>query len=318
MKLRPFAFVAAALAVAPLAGCPIYDSSEIPVDPAYRCNDVDCGPNGYCDAYGYCASTNGSCAGIYCGSGQECRIENGTARCTSSTDGGRPDSGKDGSTDTGPDAKPDSGFSGCRSNSACVGDGAKCLNGSCTAPADQCSDATQCAAGSACVEGVCTPTCSANKACPTGYACDLDKGVCTNNPTVCGPTGATCSGGTTCAAEHCVTPCNADKTCAGDLVCVDGGCIPDQRPQFVCLVEGVRDTCAQGSLCLRHSCYIACDPQVADSCKAADVFNQCKPVTASGKNYNVCGSSTNLGAECDASAGKSCNAGKVCIDGFCR
>ena len=46
MKLRPFAFVAAALAVAPLAGCPIYDSSEIPVDPAYSCNDVDCGPNG--------------------------------------------------------------------------------------------------------------------------------------------------------------------------------------------------------------------------------------------------------------------------------
>lgn len=115
-----------------------------------------------------------------------------------------------------------------------------------------------------------------------------------------------------------MTSC-ATTACAAGLLCIDGGCVPDEKPVFVCATDGVKDACQQGSICLRHSCYIGCDADAgADACKSADNFNVCKEVTTSSGAHSVCGSSTNLGTDCDPTLGKNCASPLICIDGYCR
>ncbi len=168
------------------------------------------------------------------------------------------------------------------------------------------------------MNGACTPSCDANTPCPTGYACDTSKGVCTGNTTPC-TTGTQCAGGKACVQEHCVDPCGAGGTCGTGLKCVDDGCTPDQKPVFTCSTDGAQGSCQAGSLCLRHSCYIGCDADAgATACKNADNFNQCKPVTTSSGTYSVCGSTTNLGTDCDPTQGKTCSNSLICIDGYCK
>jgi len=162
-------------------------------------------------------------------------------------------------------------------------------------------------------------------ACPPGYSCDTSKGVCTGNPTPCGP-GQTCASSTVCVEQHCVPPCGTGNTCPTPLICVEGGCIPDQKPVFVCpqdgeIGNGQTGHCAVGSICLHHSCYIACAADAgpdAGGCSQADRFNICKQVTTSSGTYDVCGSNSNLGNQCDPTQGNNCTAPAVCIDGNCR
>jgi hypothetical protein len=323
---------------------------------SYRCNwDGDCPSGTVCNGSGLCTSAvsppnqpitcsspascpatqtcgadslchaNGDCLTFGCPTGFFCHTGSGPATCTTI-----PGPDLDGGDVT---VKPP--FTGCSSDAACAA-GSKCLNGNCVVAADQCSDATQCATSgpnpSACVSGVCTPKCTASSDCPTGYSCDSTKGVCTGNPTPCGAGGQACNGGTTCVDEHCVPPC-ANNSCSAGLTCVDGGCIPNQAPQFTCTIEGggTSSGCAAGSICLHHSCYIACSDggdagadaadagsAGADSCKTADKFNVCKQVSTGTGKYSVCGSASNLGTDCDPTQGKACSAGLLCIDGFCR
>jgi hypothetical protein len=264
----------------------------------------DCPSGQNCGADGLCHASDCSTSG--CPNGYVCELQTGTLQCVARSN-----------------TLPDGGtFSGCTNDTSCatqLGNGAKCLNGACVAPANQCTDATQCAAAEQCVQGVCTPSCDASHPCPTGYSCDTGKGVCTGNPTPCGTSGPTCSAGTTCVEQHCVTPCAAGGTCGGGLVCVDGGCIPNQQPNFVCNADGAQDACTAGSICLHHSCYIACSADAgANTCLGADRYNVCKQVTTSSGTHSVCGSSTNLGSDCDPTVGKNCSAGAICIDGYCR
>lgn len=266
----------------------------------------DC-PGGTCGADGQCHA--GDCSVAGCVGGWVCKVSSGVASCVK-------DSVSDGGTS-------DAGVPECTSDTTCAtskGTGAKCLNGTCVAPADLCADATQCQNGYQCVQGVCTPGCSdgdgGSKPCPTGYSCDAQKGVCTGNPSPC-TQNAQCQNGTVCSQGHCVNPCNANA-CPNGFVCVGGGCIPDQKPTFVCSVEGKQDVCKGGSMCLRHNCYIACDADAAMSCKNADQFNICKQVTTQSGTYTVCGSSSNLGNDCDPTLGKNCSGGLICIDGYCR
>ncbi len=272
-----------------------------PPNPASCTQPGDCASGQNCGTDDKCHT--GDCSSSGCPSGYQCKLAGGTLQCV----GGSRDGGA---------------FTGCTSDSACssLGAGAKCLNGACVAPADQCSDATQCPNSEQCVQGVCTPSCSAANPCPTGYACDASKGVCSVNPMPCGAGGTSCSSTTTCVDQHCVTPCGAGNTCSTGLICVDGGCIPDQKPQFICNADGPGVDCAPGSLCLHHSCYIGCSADGgASACRNADKFNVCKSVTTSSGSYQVCGSSSNLGTECDPTQGHNCaNPSLICVDGFCR
>jgi hypothetical protein len=93
--------------------------------------------------------------------------------------------------------------------------------------------------------------------------------------------------------------------------------MPDQLPHFTCNQEGVQDVCASGSICLRHNCYISCAGN-PNACQTADQFNLCKSVTTDTGTYQVCGSSTNLGSDCDPTVGKNCPNSGICIDGYCH
>lgn len=350
MMKHVFSFVLLGLGAAALGGCPIYSDD----DRSHRvCVGSDCYscPDPYISSacYGYSCYDDAECpAGYACGSNHRCHATDGLppgpiggALCTKPSDCPAGSTcGADNKCHTG-----DCSSSGCPSNFVCkltsgaplcepVGNtgtpacrkdsdcptpaGSKCLSGTCVAPQDQCADATQCPAGSQCVQGACTPSCSANKPCPTGYTCDDSKGVCTGNPGAC--TNSTqCTGGSVCVEEHCVDKCGEGETCPAGLVCIDGGCTPDEKPVFTCTTDGAQDKCQAGSLCLRHSCYISCDADAGpDACKNADQFNVCKSVTTSSGPHSVCGSDTNLGTDCDVTQGKNCASPLVCIDGFCR
>lgn len=349
MMKRAVSFVLLGAGVVVLAGCPIYpddrdhrvcvggdcydcpDSYYSSACHAWACNDDGDCPSGYactgdrrckltdgtpptgaggaacakpsdCEPGTNCGADNrchpGDCASSGCPATYVCKLEGGAVACVPVGGGG--------------------GTSTCKSDQDCPSPaGSKCLSGSCVPPQDQCADATQCTAGAQCVDGSCTPSCSETQPCPTGYACDQSKGVCTGNPSPCSSS-SQCGSGKVCVEQHCVDQCGPGGTCATGLVCLDGGCTPDEKPVFICDVDGQRDKCQEGSVCLRHSCYIACDKAVADSCKNADEFNVCKDVTTSSGTHSVCGSTTNLGTECDPTQGKNCAQPLICIDGFCR
>lgn len=275
--------------------------SDTPPSPPACAQPSDC-PGGNCGADNQCHP--GDCSTSGCPLGFVCKLEAGAGAA--------------------PHCAPIGAGGGVGQPSSCQNDddcptpaGSKCLSGTCVAPQDQCADATQCPGEAACVDGACTPTCSGTKPCPTGYACD-DKGVCTENPSPC-TSSSQCTDGKVCVQEHCVDPCGANGACAPGLVCIDGGCTPDEKPVFTCNTEGTQDACQPGSICLRHSCYIACDPADGpEACKSADTFNECKSVTTSSGTYNVCGSTSNLGTECDPTQNKHCTMPAVCIDGYCR
>lgn len=339
-------FSAAIAAITILAGCPIYTSDNHRVcqggtcyacpDPYYSgdcypwsCDDsLDC-PGGYVCQQNRCQSTSLPSEGSTCSAPSDC--PNGLncgsdGRCHGGdcSNSGCPDGFVCKLSDAKLVCMPtqtDAGtYTGCKNDGACAqaGAGAKCLNGSCVLPENQCSDTTQCRTGLKCVDGVCTPSCAGGVPCPIGYSCDTARGVCTGNPTPCGG-GNACTGDTTCVEDHCVQKCDAQGRCPGMLVCVNGGCMPDEKPQFVCDVEGQQDKCAQGSICLHHSCYLGCDADAGpDACKAADTFNICKSVQTGSGTYSVCGSSSNLGPDCDPTQNKACTGALVCIDGFCR
>jgi hypothetical protein len=272
----------------------------------------NCGAGYTCGAGGACEL--GDCSVTGCVSGYVCELENGTLQCLLQAS-----------------ASPDAGAVACQSNADCVNSssGALCLDGTCVAPANQCFDGTQCLPGDKCVQGACTPSCAAPSdggasSCPTGYACtDIadasSSGVCSGNLTPCEANPSVCPSGSVCSQNHCVSPCSSGTACATGETCLQGGCVPNQIPSFTCAQDGVQDLCASGSICLHHSCYIACNPDAgASACQSDEQMTECKPVTASSGTYYVCGSSTNLGTQCNPTSGQECaSSAAVCIDGFC-
>jgi hypothetical protein len=281
----------------------------------------DCQSGYTCGAGGACEL--GDCSVTGCVSGYVCELENATLQCVSEAPAPTPvfDAGTF-----------DSGTVACQSSSDCSTTGALCLDGQCVAPADQCFDETQCSSGDRCVAGACTPTCAGGSSCPTGYSCtNLDAGpaVCSGNPAPCEANPSICGVGAVCSQNHCVAPCGTGGSCASGSECIQGGCVPNQLATFTCENDGVQDACASGSICLHHLCYIACNPdagagdasadgEASTGCPSENDLNECKLVSESGTGYYVCGSSTNLGDQCNPTTGLACaNPSSVCIDGFC-
>jgi hypothetical protein len=208
------------------------------------------------------------------------------------------------------------------------GAGSLCLGGVCKAPKDLCNDQSQCVAGDLCVNGRCVPSCggTSSASCVDGYTCDASTGACTGGAGACSAT-SPCGTGLACVAGRCVDKAQTNGTCPSGEVSVAGGCVINDQANFFCdksgTADGTQDVCATGSICLHHSCYISCTgASDMTSCNAvADHYPLCKATTTeAGASVFVCGSSTNLGTDCDPTSTppKTCAAGKVCIDGFCK
>ena len=321
-----------------MGGCPIYPDQSTYQVCDQCCSSADCGPGYTCTSQGQCvappsydASAGSECG--YCPLGTQCTLSGGVLQClppASGPDGGVPSA--DAGTGT-PDATPqgDAAQDGsdvavpstpCNADSECGG-GGKCIDGFCASQSQLCSDGTQCpAAGDACVDGVCVPVCN-DGACPTGYQCDFNRGVCSVNPDPNGCSESSqCEGGAICVETRCVAPpasADAGPACAAGLVLVNGGCIPDERATFTCQNDGnlgtLANTCDPSSICLHGNCYAACDAD-GGGCNAPG--ESCKSVTVAKGTYNVCATASTLGSECNAATGTYCASPKVCIDGYCR
>ena len=120
--------------------------------------------------------------------------------------------------------------------------------------------------------------------------------------------------------SRCVPPCSAADgaaSCSSGQLCINGGCIPDEKAVFTCHNSGasgvLANTCAASSVCLHHDCYAECDGD-GGGCPAS----QCKQVTVGADTYAVCGTPTTLGSDCDLAVGARCPSSGVCVDGYCK
>jgi hypothetical protein len=104
-------------------------------------------------------------------------------------------------------------------------------------------------------------------------------------------------------------------------MCVNGGCVLDERATFECTNDGfsgaTANQCDTNSVCLHGSCYpTGCNVSDGGGCTAPQV---CTDVTAAQHTFAVCLSGVvPLGSDCDPQTAKLCSAGSVCIDGNCK
>jgi hypothetical protein len=122
----------------------------------------------------------------------------------------------------------------------------------------------------------------------------------------------------------CVPPCavvDAGSGCPSGQACVNGGCVPDQAATFACTNDGqsgsLANSCNGTDVCIHHDCYPACSLDGGTTCPVSAGNTSCKNVTIETGTYAVCGTTTTLGSQCDASQGNLCSGGKVCVDGSC-
>jgi hypothetical protein len=309
----------------------------------YCSNSSQCGVGGVCGRDQACHY--GDCGTFGCSAGYSCWIRGGVATCaaidasatgpfydaaTTSFDASLFGDGTVVDAQT-TDAAGDAGDASpmvvsCNDDSTCTG--GRCIDGQCVATSRLCSDSTQCAGNAhgedeKCVNGVCTTTCSAANPCAIGYGCDLTRGLCIQNPTAC-VFQTDCTGGTLCVEGHCTAPCeiadggDAATSCPANEVCVNGGCIPDQRATFTCVNNGytgpAANQCDANQVCLHGDCYASCSVD-GGGCAAGET---CTEVTILQGTFAVCGNGTNLGSQCDPETGVLCPPGGVCVDGYCK
>ena len=209
-------------------------------------------------------------------------------------------------------------------NKGCAADGQcfvneRCIDGSCTALDDLCTDRAQCGAAKACADGRCVATCTNDGSCLPGFVCNTVIGVCAaDQARACLRTSDCGRQDQVCVDGACVSRCTVGGACgAGAGVCVDNGCIPSTKPVVECAGQGTSAGCPAGSVCLQRHCYVACG-QDGGGCNAQSSAPVCKSVTISNASYAVCGTTETLGSECDPTVPKLCSASKICIDGYCR
>ena len=207
---------------------------------------------------------------------------------------------------------------GCGADRQCFAN-ERCLDGTCTAMTELCTDRAQCGPAKACADGRCVATCTADGQCAPGYLCRTALGICGAKAVTCLHTNDCKSHDQVCVDGACVPRCAAVGACGagtGAGVCVDNGCVPSGNVLAECDGQGTSTGCAIGSICLHHRCYASCAAD-AGGCTAPSA-PLCKTVTVAGASYAICGTTETLGSECDLAAGKACTDAKTCIDGYCR
>jgi hypothetical protein len=260
--------------------------------PVYCASPNDCAANETCASDGTCHA--GDCSVVPCINQFECAISMSGAACVHGDS------------------------HACGADHQCLST-ERCVDGTCTALTDLCTDQTQCPGSKSCVEGKCMTACTADPQCPTGYKCRVALGVCDVPAKTCQVTSDCGSKDSVCVDGACVARCGARGACGnGSGACVDNGCVPDEKPSHQCDGAGTPSGCAAGQVCLHGHCYTSCDSPNQAACGALTATPVCKAVKLGTTSYSVCGTTTTLGSECDPTAGLACTGAKTCIDGFCR
>jgi len=255
----------------------------------------DCATGMTCGADGTCRAGKCNLTGVGCVNGYVCTSVKGIDVCVR--------------------ADPN----GCGTDADCI-QPALCVDGVCTDSSELCTDGTQCTQPGKCVDGKCVKACSATLACPAGFLCRLDLGICDIPDRGCGKT-ADCGGPSTVCVDHaCVPRCFARGACSGNTrMCVDNGCVPTQKIVTECPIDGQPGACpVAGQICVHKHCYVSCAAEAASVCESEPVYTTCKAITTRSDTFPVCGSQNNLGSQCDLTTGKPCSLGEACIDGFCK
>ena len=261
--------------------------------PVFCGNPNDCAAAETCAADGTCRA--GDCLTIPCINQFQCGITASGPACVRA------------------DAKA------CGADRHCLSD-QRCIDGSCTAVTELCTDRSQCGAAKACADGRCVTSCTTDGQCAPGFLCRTALGICGAKSKPCARTNDCTDAAEVCVDAACVPRCaaaGASGTGAGAGLCIDNGCVPRAAIASECDGQGTQDRCAAGRICLHHHCYISC-AQDAGGCSAQSNAPVCKPVAVAGVSYAVCGTTETLGTECDLTAAKPCSDGKTCVDGFCR
>ena len=155
----------------------------------------------------------------------------------------------------------------------CITDDQGFTDGYCS---DQCTDDTDCAAGSHCSQqfGFCLDDCASDAECRTGYACgDADgdaSSECFRGANGPGAPGDACASITDCAGGvnafcaddsqgfpggYCIEDCTNSMTCPGDAQCVN---LSDDGSFFGCVDSCSTNTdCRSGYACQQGVCWIA-------------------------------------------------------------
>lgn len=261
--------------------------------PVYCGNPGDCGQGLVCAPDGTCKA--GDCIKLGCVYGFQC----------------------DGPSKTCEAINP--ATCGADADCAAQGAGFACVDGLCTSPADQCWDQGQCPVGDKCAAGKCVKKCANDAECGGGFGCEVSLGICSAITQPCALTNDCASAALVCVGGACIGRSNQGSCADAGTVWVENGCLPDQKATFNCSGDGIKDSCAAGSICLHHGCYISCEANPA-ICANVPGLSLCKSVTTASGVHPVCGSSQNLGSDCDPTANppKTCDQGKVCIDGYCK
>jgi Cys-rich repeat protein len=173
-----------------------------------------------------------------------------------------------------------------------------------------CESDGDCAAGQACVAGLCQDVeCKLDSDCAAGercvdHACRADSGCSSDGE---------CPVGEICVEQRCTAGCRADSDCADGLLCV-----PDMGEHGICADCRSDADCAQAERCVGFECTAACesDADCPDGyCHAQlSVCVECLadehcPVGQLCRD-NACQSGCRQDADCSA--------GQICDQGQCR
>ena len=209
-------------------------------------------------------------------------------------------------------------------------------------PCAPCSGAAECTesgANAQCealgADSYCLPSCEDGAACPDGFACNDQAGLCApvnGSCEVC--PGLPCGEGRVCNAQlgECVDAGETCDVCFGEGSCAgDGECVERDGRQ-VCLSPcGANDSCGSGESCVQGYCEptsIGCDPcegrcdqqqpiciEETGQCGECDVNNPCADGSTCGSN-NRCGASCESTCVIDNDCGM-CDGLPFCVEGRC-
>ncbi len=295
-----------------------------PGDTRYYCDDTGCYT---CDGYG-CHNVppppTTNCTGNKsCAQNQICTVQGCETQCMADTDCPQGDVCKSGLC-TSPTQNTTTNPLVCTTNADCVA-GDVCVGtgawAQCVPQSNACSYSSQCPSGDVCADGECLGDCSQGQACAAGTACV--KGVCEPTASQC-TTSAQCSGGLVCAQGECVAQCNPQTTpttCPTGDYCEQigsnptvGACVPNTAPNPDC--GGTGQMCLSNQTCLDGFCRYTC----TYSGSTQSVSMQCELIDtriAYCAKDGTCRDQQEANAQC-LDASDCTTAGQQCISNQCE